>query len=568
MALAERAELVARLSLQDDFSRKAKGVSGAVQRMGVDFQKVGQHARRGLANATQNLTRLGVVAGGFVALNVKQGISSLAELEDAITSVDGAIAQVGKGWSTNGAQIAQWANEIEAATEAAFDDKDITAATDNLIRYGSVAEENLRPAMEVMTDLAAKTGDVESASSLLGKALADPEKAAGKLARMGIVLTKQQQKQIEALVEGGDAAKAQGLLLDILADKTKGAAAASAGPYRDALNKMKDAAEDAQRALGEAFLPVISRVADTLQKELAKPETIRQLREFGTNLAGAFDKALDAAGKIPWGTIGDSLKLAGTGAKAVFDAFTSLPPWVQTAVLTGWGLNKLSGGMLGSIVGELGKGLIRGVLGINAGVVNINAGTVNGGGVGAGGGGLGIVGGALAAGGVGAAAAGAVLDVQTLAQGFSKGYDASQRGDVQGILSAQKDTYNQLILLPPGLRELMGAVTTWGQAEVNKLGGTVKVQPQGLSPDERGELNKTRGVMSTLDRRMEANRIATVNSKTAIVSGLAATRAAIRNNRPIVNVRIPLAVYTTNNITRRVYSVGSSVNNPSGPQEF
>ena len=52
-----------------------------------------------------------------------------------------------------------------------------------------------------------------------------------------------------------------------------------------------------------------------------------------------------------------------------------VPPWVQTAVLTGWGLNKLTGGALGYRA-ELGKGLIKGVLGMTAGVVHIKAGTV------------------------------------------------------------------------------------------------------------------------------------------------------------------------------------------------
>ena len=56
-------------------------------------------------------------------------------------------------------------------------------------------------------------------------------------------------------------------------------------------------------------------------------------------------------------------RLLGTGAKALLTAFTSLPPWVQTAVLTGWGLNKLTGGALGNIAGTLTKaafGSIRG----------------------------------------------------------------------------------------------------------------------------------------------------------------------------------------------------------------
>ena len=45
----------------------------------------------------------------------------------------------------------------------------------------------------------------------------------------------------------------------------------------------------------------------------------------------------------------------GQGADALLTTFTSLPPWVQTAVLTGWGLNKLTGGALGNIAGILTK---------------------------------------------------------------------------------------------------------------------------------------------------------------------------------------------------------------------
>ena len=53
----------------------------------------------------------------------------------------GAITQVGKDWTITGEHIAKWANEIEADTEAAFDDKAIVEATNTLIRYGKVSEE-------------------------------------------------------------------------------------------------------------------------------------------------------------------------------------------------------------------------------------------------------------------------------------------------------------------------------------------------------------------------------------------------------------------------------------------
>jgi hypothetical protein len=322
-----------------------------------------------------------------------------------------------------GKQVADWANQIEADIGAAFDDKAITQAATTLIRFGKTTPKNLRPALEVVADLATKTGDVESAASLLAKALADPTKAAGKLARVGIILTKEQQKQIKAFVEGGDAAAAQAVILDSLAKSTKGAAAASQGPYARAQAVLKDVSEDARKALAEGFLPVIQKVADRLGKAIGDPKFIAGLREFGQNLAGGLDQLIDIAAKLPWTQIGESLKIAGAGAKTLLQAFTALPPWVQTAVLTGWGLNKLTGGALGGIVGELAKGVIKGVLGINAGVVNINAATVNGAG--------GLAGAAGGRGGLGVL--GAVLPVAVIIAGITEAAAAAiaARGQVE-----------------------------------------------------------------------------------------------------------------------------------------
>ena len=379
--------------------------------------RISGHAQRGVKTLAGNLVKLGAVAGVGIGVAVKSGIESLATLESATTSVDAALRQMGIAGDTTAAQVAGWANEIESSVQAAFDDKDILEATENIIRYGKVSSDNLRPAMVVMTDLAAKTGDVKSASELLGKALADPTKAAGKLSRYGIILTKAEQDQIKAMTDAGDAAGAQALLLDVLSRTTSGAAAAMNGPYNDAMKTLGDVTEDAQRALAEGFLPVLMRVSDLLKTALADPKVMDGIKDFGESLAGGLDSLISIAQQLPWTQIGDSLRIAGTGARAVLDAFTKLPPWFKTAVISGWGLNKLTGGALGSIVGELGKGLIKGVLGMNAAVVNLKAGVVNS----LGGGGL--PGGAAAAGGTAAATTIGGLSLaaagSTLAVGFA-----------------------------------------------------------------------------------------------------------------------------------------------------
>jgi hypothetical protein len=384
MAAAETARLIASLELKD--KGFAKGLSGAEKSLGQlesTAFRVGQNIGSGLKTGAANLAKLGVVAAAGIGAAVKTGLDDLAALESSIASVDGAIETLGLTGQLTGKQVADMANRIEADVGAAFDDKEITAAAATLLRYGKVVPKNLEPALEVMTDLAAKTGSVESASELLAKALADPTKAAGKLTRQGIILTKAQQDQIKAMTEAGDTAGAQALLLDVLAKSTEGAARASQGPYARSLAVLADVGEDARKALAEGFLPVIQKVADRLGKAMGDPAFINGIREFGTTLAAGLDDLIDVAAGLPWSTIGDSLKIAGSGAKAVLQAFTSLPPWVQTAVITGWGLNKLTGGALGGIVSELAKGAIKGVLGIQAAQVNITAANVTGaGGVG------------------------------------------------------------------------------------------------------------------------------------------------------------------------------------------
>jgi hypothetical protein len=350
---------------------------GKVSKQISGLSKAGATASRGLQTLGANLLKLGAVAAVGIGAAVKSGIDSLATLESAVASVDGAIVQLGLTGAVTGGQVATWANDIERNVGAAFDDKDITQATATLLRFGKVTPSNLKPAMEVMTDLATKTGSVDSAATLLAKALADPEKAAGKLARSGVVLTKTQQDTIKAMVKSGKTAEAQKFLLDELAKTTKGAALASQGPYKRAMSTLADVTEDAQRALAEGFLPVLERLAARLGTAMADPKFINGIREFGKGLASGLDSLISIAEKLPWGTIGDSLKLAGAGAKAVLGVFTSMPPWVQTAVLTGWGLNKLTGGAIGSLVGQLAGGLIKGVLGIQAGVVNVTGGVVN-----------------------------------------------------------------------------------------------------------------------------------------------------------------------------------------------
>jgi hypothetical protein len=409
VAAADTARLIASLELQN---KLGPGVASALKDVGKlesRLGRIGQHAQRGVQNAAANLTRLGVVAGGLLATQVYAGVKSLEELERVTNATEGVIKSTGSAAGVTAKEIRDMAQALEDVTTA--DDKVIQGGQNLLLTFTNIGEEVFPQATKSMVDLgiAMAQGDVANAdfkasAIQIGKALNDPIKGITALTRVGVSFTEQQKEQIEAMVEAGDVAGAQTIILQELEREFGNAGKAAGQGFGADMRRFQDAVEGAQQALARGLLPLISRVSKELQTRLSDPAVLRGIEEFGEGLADGFDQALVVARQIPWATIGDAMKLAGQGAKAALGFFTSLPPWVQTAVITGWGLNKLTGGALGGIIGELGKGLIKGVLGMNAGVVHIKAGVVTGAG--------GVAGAApVAAGGKAAGALGAISKV-------------------------------------------------------------------------------------------------------------------------------------------------------------
>jgi hypothetical protein len=373
VARAETAALVASLTLDDKgFS---KGISTAQKKLG-DLEstsfRVGQRIGGGLQSLGKNLAVLGTVGVAGLTTQVVAGLHSLEELETVGNQTAAVIASTGGKAGVSAKQVREYAESLEDLTTV--DDKQIQAAENLLLTFTNISDKAFPDATEAVINLgiAMAEGDVANAdfkasAIQVGKALNDPIKGITALSRVGVSFTKQQKDQIKALTESGDILGAQKIILRELETEFGKAGEAAGTGFGADMRRVGDAVEGAQQALATGFLPVIQKVAKFLQTELAKPSTIKAIKDFGEGLAGTFEDLLAAAGRIPWAQIGDSLKIAGTGAKAILDAFLSLPPWVQTAVITGWGLNKLTGGALTGIAGEIAKGLIGSKLGERGG---------------------------------------------------------------------------------------------------------------------------------------------------------------------------------------------------------
>jgi hypothetical protein len=384
LAIADTARLIATLELQDKFSKAAADFDkavGGMERKTSMLGRIGSEASRGIGAAANNLKTIGLVGAGVLAASVTAGIHSLERLEEVQTATNAVIKSTGGIADITAEKVRNLAEKYEGLN-ATIDDKVIQSGENLLLTFTNIRNKAFEPALEAALNLNEALGGGEEGLQgtiiQVGKALQDPIRGLTSLRRVGVNFSEAQKTTIKQLVAQNDLYGAQQIILNELSTEFGGRFAAAGTTATAKFAKFKDAVEDAQMSLATAFLPVLEKVAGKLNTFLSDPKVMAQIKDFGAGLAGGLDDVIDFAGKLPWAAIGDAFKIAGTGAKAVLDAFKAMPPWVQTAVLTGWGLNKLTGGALGGIVGELGKVLIKGVLGMNAGVVNIKAGVVTG----------------------------------------------------------------------------------------------------------------------------------------------------------------------------------------------
>ncbi len=498
MPIAETAKLMSSLELDTrKFDAGVGKASKGLQTLSTRSIAAGTAIGIGL----ERLAEKGISAVGSA---ITDGLNSLADLETASTANAAAIKQVGLAGQVTADQIAQWSVQIETAVNSAFDDKAINAAAGTLIRFGHVSASNLKPALVVMTDLATKTGDIDSAATLLAKALADPAKAAGKLARSGVILTKQQQDQIKAFVKSGKTAQAQKVILDALSKTTAGAAKASQGPYKESLNQLRDAYEEVTKALAVGFLPVITRVRDLLSKALANPAVLAGIKQFGENIAGGLTTIVDALQKVDWSKVGAGIMNVFSTLSSVVGAIKAgwdqIPDQLKQLLISGivadrtmkflFGFSPASfviSGVEGAVSASIGKAVGAAVIGAGLGKAFVQPVFVTNPGFATGGGG---VPGAAGAGGAGLVATAAALSVGVL------GVLGLMGGAQQGAQQVN-DTRGTNFRVPAGFLDIPTMISNLGEA-IKILTNNTSVLPEVARSTSNigGDIEALRGVIA------------------------------------------------------------------------
>lgn len=122
-----------------------------------------------------------------------------------------------------------------------FDDEAIGGAQALLLTFTQIQGVNFDRATEAVTDLATVMGtDLDSAAKIVGKSLADPVAGLTALKKAGVIFNDEQKKLVKNLVQTGDTAGAQGVILDALKGKMGSAAEAARNTLGGALQGLQN----------------------------------------------------------------------------------------------------------------------------------------------------------------------------------------------------------------------------------------------------------------------------------------------------------------------------------------
>jgi len=299
-------------------------VSGFSRSIGKGFSMV----KTGALAAVGAITAAAAAMGKFIGLANKQ-IQAETKVATAVKSTG-----MAAGFTTK--ELVKMAGELQNVTT--FGDEDILeGVTTPLLTFTNITDEAFKEAQKAVLDMSTALGtDLKSTSIQVGKALNDPIKGVTALSRAGVQFTDTQKEMIKQMVETGDVAGAQKVILAELNKEFGGQSEAAAKSGLGKWEQLKNTLGDIGEQIGMAVLPMFNKMVSAFAKWLPKAiswfndfinKTIDLYNEFVDlyNSSESFRKTV-AATKI-------AFKVLWEYTKAYFDSLNTMYTFAKDAFI-------------------------------------------------------------------------------------------------------------------------------------------------------------------------------------------------------------------------------------------
>jgi hypothetical protein len=253
---------------EDDVTPVAAAVTNSVEGLGSAtktassgfgaLQSIATGAFQAIGGAAVNLA-----GAAFSKMTdfISGSIAEASEFQSIFAQTEAVVKSTGMAAGLTAQQMADMANAMSASSgNSIFADDAILGAQNVLATFTQIQGTNFGGATQAILDISQAMGtDLQSSALQVGKALNDPIAGISALSRVGVSFTDSQKAMIEAMVETGDVAGAQQIILAELNKEFGGSAAAAVDTYAGQQALLAAQFADIQQTLGEALLPVLVR---------------------------------------------------------------------------------------------------------------------------------------------------------------------------------------------------------------------------------------------------------------------------------------------------------------------
>lgn len=239
---------------------------------------------------------------GFEA--VKSVIEATNESAKASAQLSAAVAATGASAGFTAPQLQKMAESLSETSTYSHDAVEGMQAL--LLSFTRIRGPVLQDAQKAILDLATRLGvDLKSATETVGKALDNPIEGLTALQKAGIRLSETQKQNIKDMVDFGDVAGAQEVVIKAIEDRFRGAADAAANTFSGAMQQAGNALHD---LMEQGELPEATAALKELTTVLKDPGVKQGVDSIFTTIITLASKAVALLSKTAAG-----LKILATG---------------------------------------------------------------------------------------------------------------------------------------------------------------------------------------------------------------------------------------------------------------
>lgn len=227
------------------------------------------HEMGAVGSALLALGPAGIAAGAALAvvtLGIHKGIEEAMEAEQVHNRLQAVLRATGNASGLTAKELTEFSDKMEESTLVTHEQVLDAAAV--MATFRSVSGESFTRALSLAQDLSTVFGkDLHASTVALGRALEDPVNGLTALRRAGVEFSPTEKEVLKNLVETGQAAEAQRIILDKLEGKMAGTGAAEATGLTGAAHQVAISWKNMLEAIGQT--PAVAGTAEAAMQALA-----------------------------------------------------------------------------------------------------------------------------------------------------------------------------------------------------------------------------------------------------------------------------------------------------------